>query len=215
MKIRTGFVSNSSSSSFIIGFKNELTNQEKLDWLKSTIPAAFLKRGHFWYETEFIFEDFNKSEKDYRKELKYYEECLEKKVVPINLESIFDAEGFTELNKDNFDSYKEYVKNNILNQTYWSKNDIDRLTKKYIEPTFDQFFSLVYSGIVNHTDSLKHIVSIMDKYGYNVVYELCLSDAGDGINVGILKDSGEIKDLREIEPNLKLDFHKRILKRWC
>lgn len=38
MKIRNGFVSNSSSSSFVLSFDKELTNDDKYQWLLSILP---------------------------------------------------------------------------------------------------------------------------------------------------------------------------------
>ena len=217
MKIRTSFVSNSSSSSFILGFEKEMKPTEQIDWLKSVVPSAHLKKGSFWYDSSFLTEDFIKSTKDYRKSLKVLEQALKEERIPLNEEfiNIFSNDDMKEVNKNNFEEYKNYIRTNIITETFWSDYDKKRFNEKYLEPNFDQFFAIVKEDIEDEIRVLKDIIKKMDKYGYNVVYELCLSDAGDGINVGILKDSGEIKDLREIEPNLKLDFHKRILKRWC
>lgn len=216
MKIRTGFVSNSSSSSFILGFEKEMKPSEQIDWIKSVIPAKYLKKGTLWYDSSFLTEDFIKSTKDYRK-LEVLEQALKEERIPLNEEfiNIFSNDDMKEVNKNNFEEYKKYIRTNIITKTYWSDYDRKRFNEKYLESNFDQFFAIVKEDIEDEIRVLKDIIKKMDKYGYNVTYELCLSDAGDGINVGILKSDGLIEDLREIEPNLKLDFHKRILEMWC
>lgn len=217
MKIRTSFVSNSSSSSFILGFEKEMKPTEQIVWLKSVVPSARLKKGSFWYDSSFLTEDFIKSTKDYRKSLEVLEQALKEERIPLNEEfiNIFSNDDMKEVNKNNFEEYKNYIRTNIITKTYWSDYDRKRFNEKYLEPNFDQFFATVKEDIEDEIRVLKDIIKKMDKYGYNVAYELCLSDAGDGINVGILKSDGLIEDLRDIEDNLKLDFHKRILERWC
>lgn len=53
------------------------------------------------------------------------------------------------------------------------------------------------------------------KHGYKVLYDLYLSDFGDGVNVALEKESGELIPLRDIEEDFKKDFYKHIIERWC
>lgn len=212
MKIRSGFVSNSSSSSFILGFKDHLSVEERREWLVSLLPAKY-KKLYLWTEFGFFYEDFIlNNEVDYQKTVDTCKKALEEHFVPKGY--IFIPDDWEQVNKDNWEEYQNYIRTDILTRDYYRDYDIERITREYINVSFDQFFE-------EHREEIKRELKVasenlvkMNKHGYKVLYDLCLSDFGDGVNVAVQKENGELIPLRDLEEVLKKDFNKHIIEEW-
>ena len=216
MKYRSGFVSNSSSSCFILGFNKKLSNNEKEKWIKSVIPASLMKNRTLWKEFGFFSEDFTLSKDDYHKLLDETKKAYADHIILNNgMGNIMFPDELEEVNKDNFETYQTLIKKEFYDRPWYNENDIRRLEEKYINVTFDEFFQNVSSDIEENIAELERKVKIMDKHGYKFVYELCLSDFGDGVNIALQPDEDELIPLRDIYEQFKKEFFKHIIERTC
>lgn len=213
MKIRSAFVSNSSSSSFILGFKDRLSSEERREWLVSLLPAKY-KKLYLWTEFGFFSDDFvlNK-EKDYQKTVDTCKKALEEHFVPEGY--IFIPDDWEQVNKDNWEEYQNYIRTDILTHDFYRESDKERITREYLDVSFDQFFEEHIEQIKRELKVASENLAKMNKHGYKVLYDLCLSDFGDGVNVAVQKENGELIPLRDLEEDFKKDFYKHIIERWC
>lgn len=111
MKIRSGFVSNSSSSSFVIGFDKKLTNEDKFLWLKEILGDNIQFYTNVNEDSEQVknfyddFEYLGSSNNFYKNIINSYVNQLKNNQFNIG----FNIENYTYITRKNWNYFKKKI----------------------------------------------------------------------------------------------------------
>lgn len=193
MKIRSGFVSNSSSSSFVLSFDKELTNDDKYQWLLNILP---------------------------KEEIPHYINLQPNSKEIINFYNSFDFKGTTEeyFNKKITDAEEQiqtghlkYVDDAIFDRKYFYeryhsilRNDAGWFTEKEILRIKNKSYRRFKRWLIN---SLRHEIieykRNLEKFKGKYLYDIEFTGAGDGTDVYFIRD-----DFVEYETNYDDDLYQ-------
>ena len=111
MKIRSGFVSNSSSSSFVVGFDKKLTNEDKFLWLKEILGDNIQFYTNVNEDSEQVknfyddFEYLGSSNNFYKNIINSYVNQLKNNQFNIG----FNIENYTYITRKNWNYFKKKI----------------------------------------------------------------------------------------------------------
>jgi hypothetical protein len=218
MKIRAGFVSNSSSSSFVVAFDKPLKDElDLLCWLRDIKPNKY---KNYKIGTEsFDSIEFNIVESDfYTNKTNLFKKALDERIVPLgelfeNVINVFDKD-VKFVTPDNFEEYQNKIKEE-MKHSYWNESDREHFNKKYINVTYDEFFDIVKTDLEHLYNTYKKMADKAEQLG-GYIYEFCLSSDGDGINIWLEEDNDDginVIAYHKIIDNLD-EFNKHLIERW-
>lgn len=176
MKNRNGFVSNSSSSSFILAFDKQLTNNDKFDWLIEILGNNIQYYTNVSKESEQIknfYEDFNyigSCEKIYNEKIDSYLKQIKNNAFDLG----FPFEYYDLISRKNWASFK-----NVVCKLYKEWND---------EREYNKFFRLSWrrfkkSEIKRIKENIEYYTNLMLKFKNKELYSIEFVGSGDGPDV--------------------------------
>lgn len=192
MKIRNGFVSNSSSSSFVLSFDKELTDDDKYQWLLSILP---------------------------KEEIPHYTNLQPNSKEIINFYNSFDFKGTTEeyFNKKITDAEEQIHTGHLIycdiiygrKEFYERNREILRneygiLTRKEILQNKNLSYRRFKRWLIN---SLRYEIieykRNLEKFKGKYLYDIEFTGAGDGTDVYFIRD-----DFVEYKTNYADDLYQ-------
>ena len=176
MKIRSGFVSNSSSSSFIVGFDKLLTNEDKFLWLKEILGDNIQFYTNVNKDSEQVknfYEDFEylgSSNKFYKEKINCYLKQLKNNSFNIG----FVLENYTHITRKNWRYFKKKV---CEIDKEW--NDM-REYYKHFHLSWRRFKK---SEIKRIKENIEYYTNLMLKFKNKELYSIEFVGSGDGPDV--------------------------------
>lgn len=178
MKIRSGFVSNSSSSSFILSFDKELTDDDKYQWLLDILPKEEIPHyTNLQPDSKEIINFYNSFE--FKGTV---EEYFDKKIV--------DAEEQIRT------GHLKYVDDAIFNRKYFYekyhsilRNDAGWFTEKEILRIKNKSYRRFKRWLINSLCyDIQEYKRNLEKFKGKYLYRIEFTGEGDGADVYFIRD---------------------------
>ena len=207
MKIRNGFVSNSSSSSFILGFKHELTDEDKKKFLLDIVPDSIKKEYNF-NDKKMVnafcssFVKTNDSLEEYFGEkINTLESDLSHKIYKLPYSVDTGRGNIMYLSKRSYPKLKKYFKANKLCGYHLFNN------------SFKNLWKMCKKDMIERLEVFKEDYDKFSKYGYNITYCVDFVGCGDGGEIHFTNNKTYLY-LYDLwcKRELTNEFHKHLLK---